>query len=77
LADGKYTVIASEIGIKYRSTWITVICAMVFTMLASLALRYGLNKANQREIGEKYMLDDVDKYEDQTDKQIPGFRYSL
>lgn len=99
--------IASEVTIKYRSTWITVISAMAFTILASFALRFGLMRANKQSrisgaapqvpetpmieqtqgAGEKavrgeeqapgYTLDSVDKYEDRTDRQIPGFRYAL
>lgn len=39
---------AEEKRIKYRSTWITVLVGMVFTIFASLALRYFFIRENAR-----------------------------
>lgn len=43
-----YTVKTPEASIKYRSTWITVIVAMVVASIAALALRWLLVRENRR-----------------------------
>lgn len=43
-----YSVIASEVTIKYRSAWITVIVCMAFTSAASLLLRWMYVRENKR-----------------------------
>lgn len=49
LADPRqYTVVAGEVVIKYRSTWIAVLCAISFTIVASLVLRVAFARENKR-----------------------------
>ena len=43
-----YLVFTEEKPIKYRSTWISVIVGMVFTIFASLFLRYWYIRENKR-----------------------------
>jgi hypothetical protein len=43
-----YLVFTEEKPIKYRSTWISVIVGMVFTIFASLFLRYWYIRENRR-----------------------------
>jgi hypothetical protein len=43
-----YSVIASEVTVKYRSAWITVLACMAFTSVASIVLRYIYIRENKR-----------------------------
>lgn len=43
-----YSVIASEVTIKYRSAWITVLACMAFTSIASFVLRWMYIRENKR-----------------------------
>lgn len=76
-----YTVKTQEVRVKYRSTWITVIVAMVAASCIMGVLRLMLRR--QQRANEADMLDDdevvmkVEEYRDLTDRQIRGFKYSL
>jgi len=43
-----YSVVTSEMAVKYRSAWITVIIGMAFTSIASLVLRWMYIRENKR-----------------------------
>lgn len=43
-----YTVIASEVKVKYQSAWITVIVSMFVSSVCSLALRFLFIRENKR-----------------------------
>lgn len=44
----QYTVIAAEVRIKYRSTWIAVLIAISFTIIASFVLRFAFIRENKK-----------------------------
>lgn len=76
-----YTVKTQEAPQKYRTTWITVIVAMAAASLLMLLLRVLIKR--QKDANEAAELSDddvvmkVEEYQDLTDRQIPGFKYSL
>lgn len=76
-----YTVKTQEAPQKYRSTWITVIVAMVVASGLVLVLRVLIKR--QKDANEAAELSDddvvmkVEEYRDLTDREIHGFRYSL
>lgn len=62
-----YTVLTPELPVKYRTTWITLICAMCATMALSLCLRAYFvweNKRRDREASSGQSLRDPDSEKD-------------
>lgn len=76
-----YTVKTQEAPQKYKSTWITVIVAMAAASILMLVLRFLIKRQKDANDAEELSDDDVvmkvEEYQDLTDRQIRGFKYSL